>query len=71
MENIAEKPFETIEDFIADYFKLRDQQKKYFQLRFMEDLNRAKKMESELDKKCMNYIKSKAQQPNENQTKLF
>lgn len=65
MENI-----ETIEDFIALYFQMRDMQKKYFQLRFMADLNRARILEKELDKKCMEYIKRKTT-INKNQGELF
>lgn len=66
MENL-----ETIEDFIAQYFKMRDAQKKYFQLRYTSDLNTAKRLEKELDNECMNYIKRKALAESNKQTELF
>ena len=62
---------ETVEEFIAEYLKMRDQQNKYFKFRLTADLNKAKKMETELDKKCLDYVKKKAQEKLQTQTILF
>ena len=46
----------TIEDFIYAYQNMRNQQKKYFRLKLSDDLEKAKKLEKELDTECEQFL---------------
>lgn len=53
-------------EFAKQYQAMRDQQNRYFKTRYTEDLNKAKKMEKDLDARAREIIEAdlKSKQPN-------